>query len=158
MPPAYHEALERLKTVEDRYERFKAEEDRRIIAKAMLELAERAERSPLLQEMLKKTKLRPPFDIFGYVKCYNRKGYWCRSPNNLKYPTIAQAEFRLEASKVSTTLFGIKGVVDCLDGTRIPLRDIIMGDMLRGRKITSDEAKEERERNKTIDRIARTIS
>lgn len=147
MPPAYQESLERLKTSDDRY----------VIAMAMLDLADRAERAPLLQEILRKIELKPPFDIFEYVKCCNRKGFWRRSPINPEHPTIAQAEFQLEASIINASLFGIKGVVDRLDGTRIPLAIHLAGERLRGRKFTSDEAKEERTREKAIERMVRTV-
>ena len=144
---AYQKSLERLKTSEDRYE----------IAKAMLDLADRAERNPLLQEILKKLKLRPPFDIFEYVKCYNRKGFWRRSPINPDHPTVAQAEFQLRASQIHTSLFGIKGTVERLDGTRIPLEVHLASEKMRGMKFTSDAEKEERKRNKAIERIARKV-
>jgi len=148
MSPAYQESLERLKTSEDRRE----------IAEAMIDLADRAERSPLLQEILRKIKLRPPFEIFEYNKCYNRKGYWRRSPINPGHPTEAQAEFMLKASQVHTKHFGIKGVVERLDGTRIPLEVYLASEEMRGMKFTSDEEKEERKRNKKIERIVRTRS
>ena len=146
MPPAYQASLERLKTSGDRYE----------IAEAMLELADRAERSPLLQEILRKIKLRPPFENLEYIKCYNRKGYWRRAPLNPDHPTVAQAEFQLKASQTHTSLFGIKGVVERLDGTRIPLEVHLASEMMRGMKFTSDEEKEERKRKKAIERIVRT--
>lgn len=137
---------------------IQASKDKNETAVLMIELAEHAERNPMLQETLRKIKLKPPFDIFEYVKCYNKKGFWRRTRPNREFPSVAEAEFRLEASKINAGLFGTKGVVDMLDGTRIPLRDYIAGEMMRGRKFISDEARDERERNKTIDRIVRTIS
>ncbi|MDD3813259.1 MAG: hypothetical protein PHZ02_01325 [Desulfocapsaceae bacterium] len=145
MPPVYQETLERLKTSNDRKE----------IAIAMVELAEHAERSSILREILKKTKLRYPFDNFEYVKCPGRKGYWRRSPANREFPTVAQAEFRLAASKVNSSIYGMKGMVDRLDGTQVPLRDIVAGEMLRGTKFTSDKVKEERKKERTIERLTR---
>ena len=132
-------------------------EDRETIAKGMVELAVRAEESPFLQEMLRKVKLRPPFDIFEYVKPYNRKGYWRRIRANREHPSIAEAKFRLAASIINTDLYGTKGVVERTDGTRIPLKDYLAGEMLRGRKFTSEEEKAEREKQDVIERIARRV-
>jgi hypothetical protein len=43
-----------------------------------------------------------------------------------------------------------------LDGTRIPIFMFLAGERLRGRKFTSDEEKEQRERERTIERMVRT--
>lgn len=132
-------------------------EDRETIAKAMVELAYRAEGTPFLQEMLKKIKLRPPFDIFEYVKPYNRKGYWRRIRANRQFPSIPEAEARLEFSEISHSLFGMNGVVEMQDGTRIPLKNVITGELFQGRRFTSEEEKAEREKQDAIERIARSV-
>lgn len=130
-------------------------EDRVTIAKAMIELAERAEISPDLQKMLRKIKLKQPFDIFEYVKHYNRRGYWRRIRYNREHPSIPEMKSMLALSEISTELYGTKGVVERLDGTRIPLKDYLAGEQLRGRKFTSEEETAEREKEKAVERIAR---
>lgn len=144
MPLHYAELLQQLRVTGDRYE----------IAKLMVELVERAERSPHLQELLKKIKLNSPFDNFEYIKCLNKKGFWRRVSYTREHPSVAQAEFRLAASKINADLFGTEGIVERLDGTRIPLAVHLAGEKLRGRKFTSDEEKAQREKERAVERIA----
>lgn len=120
-----------------------------------MELADRAEHNVMLREILKKTVLPPPFNVFEYIKPKNRRGYWSRKPYWREYPTKAQLQARLQFSKISYSLFGTKGTFERADGTRIGRVNQLAGDMMRHRKIINKEEQEETKKQKAIERIAR---
>lgn len=127
------------------------------IAEILTEFAERAEYDSMLQKMLKKVKLRPPFDVLEYVKPINKKGFWRRKPHWREHPSIQQAEARLELSETAYSLYGERGVVERSDGTRIPRESYLVGESMRGRKFVSEEAQAERRRLEIIERIAQAV-
>ncbi len=127
--------------------------DRMEIAAILVELADRAERNTALQEILRKMQLRPPFDIFEYRKGEKRKGFWVRIPHTREHPSMSQSETRLEFSEIAYSLFGTKGTVERLDGTRIGRLNDIQGEVMRGMKFVSEDEKAERQRQKAMERI-----
>lgn len=134
--------------------------NRVMIAIILVELADRAERDPLLQEELYMTIPPPPLDNLEYVRPHEfkggsyTKGYWRRVRHTLDMPTIPMAEHRLAVSNLSYSLFGTKGIVERPDGTRIPLPAHALGEMFRGVRYTSDEELVERKRRRAVERMA----
>lgn len=137
------------------FNKLQTTQDRIEIARVLVELAGRAERNPALQEVLRKTELPAPWNILEYVKPGNRCGYWARIPYWREHPSVAQAQARLEFSKINYSLFGTKGIVERPDGTRIGLLNQLAGELMRSRKIVSEESKADGQRQKAIERIAR---
>lgn len=130
-------------------------QDRIAIASAMVELAERAEKNELLQKALKKIELPPPFDIFGYRKGESgRRGGWYKKPNWMYERSPAQLYQQWKLSAIAYRLWGQKGNVVREDGTRIATINHMIGEELRGVKVISDVEKHERNRQRTIERIA----
>lgn len=121
-------------------------------AAALVTLADEAERSPYLQEYLRRVDLPPPFHIFEYVKPGNRRGYWARKPYWREHPTRAQIQARLRFSKINWLLYDTRGTVERPDGTRISKISQLAGELMKG-QIVSDEEKEERRKQKAIERL-----
>jgi len=121
-------------------------------AAALVALADEAERSPWLQEYLRRAALPPPFHIFEYVKPANRHGYWARKPFWREHPTPAQVHARLRFSKINYLLYGTEGTVERQDGTRISRISHLAGELMRG-KIVTDVEKEERRKLRSIERL-----
>lgn len=128
--------------------------DRTETAAILVELADRAERNPLLQEILGKMQLPPPFHIFEYRKASGKKGYWARIPYTREHPSAGELEARLTFSEIAYSLYGTRGTVERSDGTRIGLVNHLQGEIMRGMEIVSDEEKVERQKQKAIERIA----
>lgn len=125
------------------------------LAEILIELADRAENNPSLQQILKKIILLPPFNTIEYIKPGNRKGYWARKPYWREHPTANQLEARLRFSVINYHLYGTKGTVKRKDGTRIGLVNQLASDLMRRRKIVSAGELAERRKQKLIDRIAK---
>lgn len=125
------------------------------LAEILIELADRAENNPGLQQILRKITLPPPFNALEYIKPGNRKGYWARKPYWREHPTANQLEARLRFSVINYHLYGTKGTVKRKDGTRIGLVNQLASDLMRRRKIVSAGELAERRKQKLIDRIAK---
>lgn len=125
------------------------------MAAILVELAERAERNLTLQEFLRKTRLPAPYNVLEYISPGGRRrGYWGRIPHTRDFPSINQVQARLEFSKINYSLFGTKGTVERPDGTRIGLVNYFAGELMRSRRVVSEEEKAGRLRQKAIERIA----
>jgi hypothetical protein len=137
----------------NRLSRFR--DDRLTTAAMMVELAERAERNVFLQELLRKIRMPEPFDTFEYKRGNpQRKGHWARRAYTREFPTLAQLEARLQVAELSHSLFGTKGNMERDNDTTIARINYIVGEELRGRKIVSDEEKEERKKLSRIVEIS----
>ena len=133
--------------------------NRVMIAVILVELAERAESDPLLQEELHMIFPPPPLDNLEYVRPHEyrgsyTKGYWRRVRYTLEMPTIPMAEHRLAVSKFSYSLFGTKGIVERPDGTQINRVVHSLGEKFRGIRYSTDEEMAERKRQKAVERMA----
>lgn len=134
--------------------------NRVMIAVILVELADRAERDQMLQEMLHKIIPPHPLDNLEYVRPHDfrgesyTKGYWRRVRYTLDMPTIPMAEHRLAVSKLSYSLFGRKGIVERLDGTQITRVAHTIGERFRGIRYTTDEEITERKRRRAVERMA----
>jgi hypothetical protein len=136
-----------------------AQTDRMSLAAILVELAERAENNPMLQEILRKIKLPPTFDTLEYIKPGNRKGYWARKPCWREHPTVNQREARLRFSKINYSLYGIKGIIVRPDGTRISQVNALAGELMKDAgRIASNGEREARKKRELIERIAQTQS
>lgn len=138
--------------------RVQAPKDRMEIAGVLVELAENAENNPMLQEVLRKIKLPPPFNVLEYRKPANKKGYWARIPHGREHPSEGELETRLIFSEIAHSLFGTKGTVKRPDGTRIGRLNHLQGELMRGMKVMSQDEKAERDRRKTVDRITQAVA
>jgi hypothetical protein len=141
------------------FNRLQSAQDRIEVAAILVELAERAERNVILQEALKKVELPPPYNILKYTSPSpggRKKGYWGRVPYTHDFPSINQVQARLEFSKINYSLFGTKGTVERPDGTRIGRVNFIAGELMRSRRVVSEEEKADRQRQKAIERIAQS--
>lgn len=133
--------------------------NRVMIALVLIELADRAERDPLLQEELHMIIPPPPLDNLEYVRPHTRygnhaKGYWRKVQPNIEFPSIAQAEHRLAVSKYAYSLFGTKGVVVLPDGRQIARAVHSIGEKFRGVRYTTEEERAERKRRRALERMA----
>ena len=139
--------------------------NRVMIAIILIELADRAERDPLLQEMLHMIKPPPPMDDFEYVRPHIKPGnlkkrsahvagYWRRVQPNYVFPTIPQAEHRLAVSKYGYSLFKTKGVKVLPDGRQISRVVHSIGEKFRGVRYTTEEERAEKKRRRTVERMA----
>lgn len=128
--------------------------DRLELAAILVTLAERAENNPMLQETLKKLELPAPYNVLEYIKPGNRRGYWGRIPYTREHPSARQLQARLNFSEINYSLFGTKGTVERPDGTRIGLVNLLAGKIMRSCKVVSEEEKANRQRQKSIERIA----
>lgn len=128
--------------------------DRMGTAAILVELAERAEKNPLLQELLSKTQLPPPFHVFEYRKPSGKKGYWARIPYTREHPSEGELLARLTFSEVASSLYGTRGIVERSDGTRIARVPHLVGETMRGMEIVSSEEKAERQKQRAVERIA----
>jgi len=133
--------------------------NRVMIAIILVELADRAERDPLLQEELYMTIPPPPLDNLEYVRPHDfkgsyTKGYWRRVRYTLDMPTMPMAEHRFAVSKFSYSMFGTKGVVERPDGTQIPLPAHALGETFRGVRYMTDEEIADRKRRRAVERMA----
>lgn len=133
--------------------------NRVMIAVILVELADRAERDPLLQEELHMKIPPPPLDNLEYVRPHEfrgsyTKGYWRRVRYTLEMPTMPMAEHRLAVSKHQYSLFGTKGIVERQDGTQIPRTSHALGEMFRGVRYVTDEEIAERKRRRAVERMA----
>lgn len=134
--------------------------NRVMIAVILVELADRAERDPLLQEELHMIIPPPPLDNLEYVRPHGfrgtsyTKGYWRRVPYTINMPTIPMAEHRLAVSKESYSLFGTKGVVVRPDGTQITRVAHTIGEKFQGVRYSTDEELAERKKRRTVERMA----
>lgn len=134
--------------------------NRVMIAVILVELADRAERDPLLQEELHMTIPPPPLDDLEYVRPHGfrgssyTKGYWRRVRYTLEMPTIPMAEHRLAVSKVSYSLFGINGIVERPDGTQITRVAHTLGEKFWGVRYSTEEEMAERKRRRAVERMA----
>ncbi len=147
MPLTNQQLLKQIQTLEDRIE----------IAAVLVELADCAENNPVLQKILRKIKLRPPFSVLEHIKPHNRKGFWARKPCWREHPTIPQLQARLEFSELSYSLYGLKETIKRHDSdrTRIPCDSYLIGELMRGKKFVSEEEIAERHRQRIIERIAK---
>lgn len=127
--------------------------DRMETAAILVELADRADRKPFLQEILSKMQLRPPFHVFEYRKASGKKGYWARIPYTREHPSAGELEARLTFSEIAYSLYGTRGTVERPDGTRIGLANHLQGEIMRGMEIVGEE-KVERQKQKAVERIA----
>lgn len=130
-----------------------------MIAIILVELADRAERDQMLQEMLHKIIPPSPLDNLEYVRPHEfrgtyTKGYWRRVRYTLDMPTIPMAEHRLAVSKLSYSLFGTKGIVERPDGTQINRVVHALGEKFRGVRYVTDEEIAERKRRRAVERMA----
>lgn len=139
-------------------QRLQTSRDTMEIAELLTEFAERAEHNVMLQEFLRKVRLRPPFDRFEYRKPGNRKGFWARKPYWREHPTVLQLEARLELSETAYSLYGESGTVERPDGTRIARVPHLVGEQMRGKKFASEDELAERKRQRTIERIAQAVA
>lgn len=139
-------------------QRLQTSKDRMEMAVILTELAERAEKNPMMQDFLRKVRLRPPFDRFEYRKPGNRKGFWARKPYWREHPTVPQLQAKLELSETANSLYGERGTVERPDGTRIARVPHLVGEQMRGKKFASEEEQAERKRQKTIERIAQAVA
>lgn len=133
--------------------------NRVMIAVILVELAERAERDQMLQEILHKIIPPPPLDDLEYVRPHDfrgtvTKGYWRRVRYTLDMPTIPMAEHQLAVSKASYSMFGTKGTVERPDGTQITRIAHTIGEQFRGVRYTTDEEIAERKKRRAIERMA----
>lgn len=134
--------------------------NRVMIAIILVELADRAERDPLLQEILYKTIPPPPLDNLEYVRPHGfrgssyTKGYWRRVRYTLDMPTIPMAEHRLAVSKEAYSMFGTKGTVERPDGTQIARLAHTLGEKFRGARYTTEDEMAERKRRRAVERMA----
>lgn len=123
----------------------KFQDDELTTISIMLELAKRSQRDLFLQELLRKIKLPPPYDVFEYRRGNEqRKGYWARRAYIRDFPTPAQLETMIRFGELSYSLYGTKGNVERHKDTTIARINYIVGEELRGKKIVGDEEKEER--------------
>jgi hypothetical protein len=123
----------------------KFQDDELTTISLMVELGDRAKRNIFLEELLRKIRLPSPYDVFEYRRGHGRrKGYWARRAYTRDFPTLAQLEARIQVAELSYLLFGTKGNVERDNGTTIARINHIVGEELRGKKIVSDEEKEER--------------
>jgi hypothetical protein len=137
----------------NRLSRF--QDDRLTIAAIMVELADRAERNAFLQELLRKIRMPKPFDTFEYKRGNpHRKGHWAKRAYTRDFPTPAQLEARIHVAELSHSLFGTKGNMERDNDTRIARINYIVGEELRGKKIVSDEEKEEQKKLSRIVEIS----
>lgn len=125
----------------------------------LVELADRAERDPLLQEELYMTIPPPPLDNLEYVRPHDfkgsyTKGYWRRVRYTLDMPTIPMAEHMLAVSKQAYSLFGTNGTVERPDGTQITRVAHTLGERFRGVRYTTEEEMVERKRRRAVERMA----
>lgn len=132
--------------------------NRVMIAIILVELADRAERDPLLQEELHMIIPPPPLDNLEYVRPHIQrtytKGYWRRVRYNLEMPTIPWAESMLALSEHAYSLFGTKGVITRPDGTQINRVVHALGEKFRGVRYVTDEELVERKRRRAVERMA----
>ena len=133
--------------------------NRVMIAVILVELADRAERDPSLQEDMHMIIPPPPLDNLEYVRPHDfrgtyTKGYWRRVRYTLDMPTIPMAEHRLAVSKQAYSLFGTKGTVDRQDGTQITRVAHTLGERFRGVRYMSDQDLAERKRRRAVERMA----
>lgn len=133
--------------------------NRVMIAIILVELADRAERDQMLQEMLHKIIPPPPLEKLEYVRPHEfrgtyTKGYWRRVRYTLDMPTIPMAEHRLAVSKLAYSLFGTKGTVERPDSTQITQVAHSVGEKFRGIRYTTDEEMAERKRRRAVERMA----
>lgn len=135
-----------------------APKDRMEVARVLVELAENAERNPMLQEILRKIKLPPPYDVMEYRKPGNRKGFWARIPYTREHPSEGELETRLAFSEVAYSMFGTKGTVERPDGTRIARLNYLQGEIMRGMNVVSDDQKAEKQRQKVMERIVEAVA
>lgn len=139
-------------------QRMQTSKDTIEMAEILTEFAERAEHNVMLQESLRKIRLRPPFDRFEYRKPGNRKGFWARKPYWREHPTVPQLEARLELSETAYSLYGERGAVERPDGTRIARVPHLVGEQMRGMKFVSEDERAERKRQRIIERIAQAVA
>ena len=131
------------------------QDDRLTIASMMVELADRAEINPFLQELLRKIKMPQPFDSFEYKRGnIRRKGHWARRAYTREFPTPAQLEARIQVAELSHSLSGTKGNVERDNDTKIARINYIVGEELRGKKLVSDDEREERKKLSRIVEIS----
>ena len=131
------------------------QDDRLTIASMMVELADRAERNAFLQELLRKIKMPQPFDSFEYKRGnIRRKGHWARRAYTREFPTPAQLEARIQVAELSHSLSGTKGNVERDNDTKIARINYIVGEELRGKKLVSDDEREERKKLSRIVEIS----
>ncbi len=133
--------------------------NRVMIAVILVELADRAERDPLLQEELHMVIPPPPLDNLEYVRPYEyrgsyTKGYWRRVRYTLDMPTISMAEHRLAVSKQAYSMFGTNGVFTRPDGTQITRVAHPLGEKFRGVRYSTEEEIAERKRRRAVERMA----
>lgn len=134
--------------------------NRVMIAIILVELADRAERDPLLQEELHMIIPPHPLDNLEYVRPHDfrgesyTKGYWRRVRYTLEMPTIPMAEHRFAVSKFSYSMFGTKGVVERPDGTQINRVVHALGETFRGVRYVTDEEIADRKRCRAVERMA----
>lgn len=133
----------------------RSQDDRLTIASMMVELADRAERNIFLQELLRKIKMPQPFDTFEYKRGnVRRKGHWARRAYTRDFPTPAQLEARIRVAELSHSLSGTKGNVERDNDTKIARINYIVGEELRGKKLVSDDEREERKKLSRIVEIS----
>lgn len=135
-----------------------APKDRMEVARVLVELAENAERNPMLQEILRKIKLPPPYDVMEYRKPGKRKGFWARIPYTREHPSEGELETRLAFSEIAYSLFGTNGTVERQDSTRIAKLNYLQGEIMRGMKFVSDDKKTERQRQRVMERIIEAVA
>lgn len=130
-----------------------------MIAVILVELADRAERDQMLQEILHKIIPPHPLDNLEYVRPHEfkgtyTKGYWRRVRYTLDMPTISMAEHRLAISKQAYSMFGIKGTVERQDGTQITRVAHIISEKFRGVRYMTEEKLAERKKRRVVERMA----
>lgn len=131
------------------------QDDRLTIASIMVELADRAEINPFLQELLRKIKMPQPLDTFEYKRGnLRRKGHWARRAYTRDFPTPAQLEARVQVAELSHELSGTKGNVERNNDTKIARINYIVGEELRGKKYVNNEDTEERKKLSRIVEIS----
>lgn len=135
-----------------------APKDRMEVARVLVELAENAENNPMLQEILRKIKLPPPYDVLEYRKPENRKGFWARIPYTREHPSEGELKSRLAFSEIAYSMYGTKGTVERPDGTRIARLNYLQGEIMRGMKVVSEDEKAERQRQKVLERIVGAVA
>lgn len=133
-----------------------APKDRMEFARVLVALAENAENNPMLQEILSKMKLPPPYDVLEYRRPGNKKGFWARIPYTREHPSEGELKARLAFSEIAYSMFGTKGTVERPDGTRIARLNYLQGEIMRGMNVVSGKA--EKQKQKVLERIVQAVA
>lgn len=71
-----------------------------------------------------------------------RKGYFRKIPYTRERPSVAQAHARLRFSQVATSTFGVRGVVNTVDGRAIPMNAGLIAEKTVGSNYLTEQEQE----------------